>query len=80
MKCAFGSLIENANVSRQCNQTDQWDVVDIDRNCFSEVTMQIQAIGVSDIACLLTCTILPLSVSLCLSLSLSLSLPGLLIM
>lgn len=47
MNCVFGSVLDGASVSRQCVGINQWMDGINPGQCFSEVTLEIQAIGVS---------------------------------
>lgn len=47
MSCVFGSVTDQASVSRECVGIDQWMIGINPGLCFSEVTIQIQFIGVS---------------------------------
>lgn len=47
MNCVFGSVLNQASVSRQCVGIDQWMSGINPGQCFSEVTLEIQVIGVS---------------------------------
>ena len=47
MSCVFGSSFDQARVSRECVGIDQWMDGINPGQCFSQVTLDIQTIGVS---------------------------------
>ena len=47
MNCVFGSVTDLARVSRECLGIDQWMNGINPGQCFSQVTLEIQSIGVS---------------------------------
>ena len=46
MNCVFGSVTSQASVSRECVGIDQWMDGINPGQCFSQVTLDIQIIGV----------------------------------
>ncbi len=47
MNCVFGSVTDQASVSRECVGIDQWMDGINPGQCFSQVTLEIQTIGVN---------------------------------